>query len=385
MTPNILLITADQWRGDCLGAAGHPLLRTPAIDSLAAAGVCFLRHYAQAAPCSPGRASLYTGLYQMNHRVLRNGTPLDARHDNIAKALARRGYRPTLFGYTDQAVDPRTTTPDDPRLTTYEEVLPGFEVAVKLPEDNGAWIAWMQSRGHRMPAEPWALHYPEGGRPELPTTAPPRFDQDETETAFLTGAFLDWLGDRPKDAPWCAHLSFLRPHPPFVVPAPFNELYDPAERSRVPARRGPGRRGRAASLSALLARHCPGRVVLPGLGRRAPRGRLAGGGLPGGAGHLLGDDLGGRSADRPPRRGPESRRGLGRHRHRADLGPRRDDGRPLDPGKVRLLRPGLSCAVDRPRPAVSAGLRRPRDGLHRSGRRGADAAGGRRCMPGGAG
>jgi arylsulfatase A-like enzyme len=246
MTPNILLITADQWRGDCLGTAGHPLLRTPAIDSLAAAGVCFLRHYAQAAPCSPGRASLYTGLYQMNHRVLRNGTPLDARHDNIAKALARRGYRPTLFGYTDQAVDPRTTTPDDPRLTTYEEVLPGFEVAVKLPEDNGAWIAWMQSRGHRMPAEPWALHYPEGGRPELPTTAPPRFDQDETETAFLTGAFLDWLGDRPKDAPWCAHLSFLRPHPPFVVPAPFNELYDPGS--------GPAFR-RAADPAAESAQH----------------------------------------------------------------------------------------------------------------------------------
>ena len=227
MKPNILLITADQWRGDCLGAAGHPVLRTPAIDALAAEGTYFARHYAQAAPCSPGRASLYTGLYQMNHRVLRNGTPLDARHDNLAKALARAGYRPTLFGYTDQAVDPRSTTPDDPRLTTYEEVLPGFEVAVKLPEDNAAWFAWMEARGHRLPDDRWALFWPEEGRPALPSTAAPRFSQDETETAFLAGAFLDWMGGQPQDAPWCAHISFLRPHPPFVVPAPFNDLYDP--------------------------------------------------------------------------------------------------------------------------------------------------------------
>jgi arylsulfatase A-like enzyme len=227
MRPNILLITADQWRGDCLGAAGHPVLRTPAIDALAAEGTYFARHYSQAAPCSPGRASLYTGLYQMNHRVLRNGTPLDARHDNIAKALARAGYRPTLFGYTDQAVDPRSTAPDDPRLTTYEEVLPGFDVAVKLPEDNAAWFAWMEERGHRLPDDRWALFWPMEGRPALPSTAAPRFSQDETETAFLTGAFLDWMGEQPQDAPWCAHISFLRPHPPFVVPAPFNDMYDP--------------------------------------------------------------------------------------------------------------------------------------------------------------
>jgi arylsulfatase A-like enzyme len=246
MRPNILLITADQWRGDSYGAADHPVVRTPAIDALAAEGVCFLRHYAQAAPCSPGRASLYTGLYQMNHRVLRNGTPLDARHDNVAKALARAGYRPTLFGYTDQAVDPRTTTPDDPRLTTYEEVLPGFEVAVKLPEDNAAWFDWLQARGHPEPEDRWGMYWPETGKPALPDRRPPRYGQDETETAFLTGAFLDWLAERPEGAPWCAHISFLRPHPPFVVPEPFNDLYDAAD--------GPAFR-RAASAAAEAAQH----------------------------------------------------------------------------------------------------------------------------------
>ena len=89
-------------------------------------GVLFRRHYAGAAPCSPARACLYTGLYQMNNRVCRNGTPLDARHGNIALAARRLGYDPTLFGYTDVAPDPRHRAPGDPLLKSYEGVLPGF-------------------------------------------------------------------------------------------------------------------------------------------------------------------------------------------------------------------------------------------------------------------
>ncbi|WP_292197631.1 sulfatase-like hydrolase/transferase, partial [Mesorhizobium sp.] len=73
--PNVLLITCDQWRGDCLSAAGHPVVKTPHVDALAAEGVLFQRHYGGAAPCSPARACLYTGLYQMNNRVCRNGSP----------------------------------------------------------------------------------------------------------------------------------------------------------------------------------------------------------------------------------------------------------------------------------------------------------------------
>jgi arylsulfatase A-like enzyme len=92
MKPNILLITADQWRGDCLGVAGHPTLRTPAIDALAAEATYFARHFSQAAPCSPGRASLYTGLYQMNHRVLRNGT-VGGRRVVRRRRHAQRGQR----------------------------------------------------------------------------------------------------------------------------------------------------------------------------------------------------------------------------------------------------------------------------------------------------
>src|SRR5947208_2017357 len=103
---NILFITLDQFRGDCLSAAGHGVVRTPNLDRLAANGVRFARHYSQAAPCGPGRASLYTGTYQFNNRVVANGTPLDSRFDNIAHAARRAGYLPSLFGYTDQSIDP---------------------------------------------------------------------------------------------------------------------------------------------------------------------------------------------------------------------------------------------------------------------------------------
>src|SRR4029450_3173983 len=126
--PNVLLITLDQFRGDCLSARGHPVVRTPNLDALAAAGVRFDRHYSQSSPCSPGRACLYTGTYQLNNRVVGNGTPLDDRFDNVARAGRGAGYQPVLFGYTDIGIDPRVADgDDDPRLSTYEGVLPGFD------------------------------------------------------------------------------------------------------------------------------------------------------------------------------------------------------------------------------------------------------------------
>jgi len=83
------------------------VVRTPNLDALAAEGVLFRRHYANAAPCGPSRASLHTGMYLQNHRSGTNGTPLDARHTNWAKEAVARGYDPVLFGYTDTSQDPR--------------------------------------------------------------------------------------------------------------------------------------------------------------------------------------------------------------------------------------------------------------------------------------
>lgn len=227
--PNILLITCDQWRGDCLSAAGHPVVRTPNADALARQGVLFRRHYAGAAPCAPARACLYTGLYQMNNRVCQNGTPLDDRHDNLARAARRAGYDPTLFGYTDTAVDPRTVSRRDPSLLTYEGVLPGFTVRQRLPEHQKPWLSWLATRGHDVSAGSPAIHRAIGEDHGAVTNAPPVYRRDETETAFLAGEFLRWLSEQDAQAPWFAHLSFIRPHPPFVVPEPYNTMFAPGD------------------------------------------------------------------------------------------------------------------------------------------------------------
>ena len=222
MKPNILLITADQWRGDCLGFAGHPAIRTPSIDALAKEGVAFMRHYAGAAPCAPARASIYTGLYQMNHRVARNGTPLDDRFDNIARLARRAGYDPTLFGYTDTTPDPRALSPNDRQLASYEGVLPGFTVRQLLPEHQRPWLSWLRQRGHEN-ATDLSIHKPVSGNGKRVSNAPPAYQRYETETAFMTDEFLRWHSEQ--DENWFAHISFIRPHPPFVVPEPYNDMF----------------------------------------------------------------------------------------------------------------------------------------------------------------
>jgi len=214
-SPNILLITLDQFRADCLSCAGHPVVRTPALDDLAAQGIRLARHYSQAAPCSPGRAALYTGTYQMNNRVVANGTPLDTRLDNIALAARRAGYQPALFGYTDQGVDPRTVDdPNDPRLSTYEGVLPGFDPVLDMSGWQLPWLNWLNEQGYDF-ADPIAALEVENERPAALSSS-----------AFLTNGFLEWLG--PQTEPWFAHLSYLRPHPPYAAAGEFADLYDPA-------------------------------------------------------------------------------------------------------------------------------------------------------------
>ena len=60
--PNIVLICVDQWRGDCLSADGHPVVRTPYLDALAARGVRFRNAYSATPTCVPARMALLTGL-----------------------------------------------------------------------------------------------------------------------------------------------------------------------------------------------------------------------------------------------------------------------------------------------------------------------------------
>lgn len=67
--PNFLFVITDQQRADHLGCAGHPLLRTPAIDAIAARGVRMDRHYVAMPICMPNRATIVTGRMPSRHGV----------------------------------------------------------------------------------------------------------------------------------------------------------------------------------------------------------------------------------------------------------------------------------------------------------------------------
>ncbi len=214
---NVLFVTLDQFRADSYGAAGHPLVNTPTLDRIAREGVRLARHYSQAAPCAPGRAALYTGTYQMNNRVVYNGSPLEDRFDNLARLCRRAGYDPTLFGYTDQGLDPlQAEGPDDPRLDDYDGILPGFSVGLYLPESQAPWVEWLRDQGFDVPYGWASALREESSRPA-----------EYSLSGFLTTHFLAWL--ERQDSGWCAHLSYLRPHPPYAAAGEYSTRIDPAD------------------------------------------------------------------------------------------------------------------------------------------------------------
>jgi len=225
-----LFITVDQWRGDSLSCMAHPVVRTPHIDALAADGALFANHWANAAPCGPSRACLYTGMYMQNHRSVMNGTPLDARFTNIALEARRAGYEPVLFGYTDTSVDPRTVLPGDPRTFSYEGILPGFTPIVSdaLEQGGTEWGKWLAEHGIDVPSVPAALYEPDtsypGASEHAYTWAPTKFPAELSETAFMTEKAIEWLS-RHGGQPFFMHISYIRPHPPRRNPAGYHELY----------------------------------------------------------------------------------------------------------------------------------------------------------------
>ena len=97
--PNIVLIMCDQMRGDCLGIAGHPDVKTPYLDSLAAEGTYFPNAYSACPSCIPARAALFTGLSQEHHHRVgyQDGITWDYPH-MLPAALSDGGYHTEMVG-----------------------------------------------------------------------------------------------------------------------------------------------------------------------------------------------------------------------------------------------------------------------------------------------
>lgn len=226
---NVLFVTFDQWRGDHLGAAGHPVLRTPVLDELIADATWFTRHYSVTAPCGPARTSLFTGTYLNKHRALHNGTPLSERFTTLALEARKASFDPGLFGYTDISPDPRGKDPADPIFNTYEGVLPGMTRLCRLDEDFGPWLADLKRKGYAVPERPWDIFRPERVEERRPyCAAPARFRAADSISAFLTERVLDHL-DGLGGKPFFLHLSYIVPHPPWIAPAPHHDRYRPED------------------------------------------------------------------------------------------------------------------------------------------------------------
>jgi arylsulfatase A-like enzyme len=215
-------------------------------------------------------------MYLMNHRSVLNGTPLDRRHTNIALEARALGYDPVLFGYTDTSVDPRDVPADDPRLRHYEGVLPGFSDIGHLPEgDPRAWLVHLRDAGYSIdPDGDWrafvdrpALVDRAGDRYEGVDVwgehrAPTQYEAKHSQSAFLTDQILSYLDERGSSRarrgagqPWFVHASYLRPHPPFFAPEPYNTMYDPHAMPPPVRAASPDDEAKQHPLMALLVHH----------------------------------------------------------------------------------------------------------------------------------
>ena len=106
--PNILLIMTDQQRGDCLSSAGHPVLLTPNMDTIAEAGVRFTQAYASCPSCIAARRSLLSGQFPRSHgmRGYRDGVPWQAPA-TLPGVLSQAGYQTALVGRSMHQHPPR--------------------------------------------------------------------------------------------------------------------------------------------------------------------------------------------------------------------------------------------------------------------------------------
>ncbi|MEM9604961.1 MAG: alkaline phosphatase family protein [Pseudomonadota bacterium] len=245
---NVLFIMADQLRWDYLSCYGATHIHTPNLDRLAARGVRFDRAYVQSPICGPSRMSYYTGRYVRSHGSTWNGFPLRVGEPTMGDHLRELGVVSTLVGKTHM-------TPDrdgmarlgiEPESVIGARVAEcGFEVMVRddgtnhsdypgrCAEDYDAYL-----RSHGMdgdnPWEEWA-NSAEGPDGELLSgwmlenaPYPARVPKEHSETAWLTTRGIEFI-EAQGDAPWLCHLSYIKPHWPYLVPAPYNDMYSAAD------------------------------------------------------------------------------------------------------------------------------------------------------------
>ena len=250
--PNVLWIMADQLRFDYLSCYGHPHLHTPHIDALAARGVRFTNAYVQSPVCGPSRMSAYTGRYVRSHGSTWNGMPLRVGEPTLGDHLRGAGARAVLVGKTHMVADAEGLA--------WLGIDPSSEIGVRVSEcgfdvferDDGLhpdsarqkWSAYDDYLvAHGFSSDnPWG-DFANSGKDadgELLSAwllknsrLAANIPEEHSETAYMTDRAMDFMqAARADGRPWVCHLSYIKPHWPYIVPAPYHDMYD--ERHIVP-------------------------------------------------------------------------------------------------------------------------------------------------------
>lgn len=205
---NILVVLTDDHRYDAMGfMKAQDFGATPTLDRLAREGVHFRNAFVTTALCSPSRASIFTGLYAHQHRVVDNNHPIPPGLTYYPEYLQRAGYETAFIGKWHMGAE--TDAPQ-----------PGFD----------HWVSF-KGQGHYMP-------HPDGlnvnGR---------KVPQKGYITDELTEYALDWIAARDGRRPWMMHLAHKAVHSEFI-PAPRHRGRYADAQFRYPDNMKPGTPGR---------------------------------------------------------------------------------------------------------------------------------------------
>jgi arylsulfatase A-like enzyme len=211
--PNILFITTDEHRFDCLGCYGNPVIRTPNLDGLAAEGVRFARGYVQNPMCMPSRMAIMTGRYCSEHGCNINctGIPPHEQAHTFMRYLRDAGYATAAIGKMHMM--PKW----GPFGFTYLDLVEGKADA------NNQYIDYLTALGLN-----GRQHEALGERGPFGTYTN-ALPAEHTIDAFVGRRAAAWLEAWDAAEPFFLWVSFCNPHFPFDPPAPYASLYDPAE------------------------------------------------------------------------------------------------------------------------------------------------------------
>ena len=241
---NVLFIMADQLRWDHLGCAGHPYLKTPHLDALARRGVRFANAFVNSGVCGPSRMSYYTGRYPISHGATWNRVPLSVGEVTLGEMLRPSGLSLALAGKTHVMPDidglARLNFEGGDELGEllrrgYFEEIDRYD-GHHEPRAESGYPAFLRKQGYAS-ADPWSDYVISGvdaggrvvsGWHMRNVHLPSRVRAEHSETAFMTDQAMAYML-RQGSRPWVLHLSYVKPHWPYMAPAPYHAMYTPEQ------------------------------------------------------------------------------------------------------------------------------------------------------------